>query len=91
MFLQVLAILDIVSALWLLLLQYFDLSIKISYILGIYLISKFLLWQEFMSFFDAVAGVMILFAAYHHISSFTYLFIIWMIFKGVMSLYQIKA
>jgi hypothetical protein len=91
MLLQILATLDIVSAFWLLLLQYFDLSLKISYILGIYLISKFVIFQDGMSLFDAVCGVVILFAAYHHFSPFTYIFILYLVAKGIFSMIYVRS
>jgi len=82
---QIMGILDLACALWILLLMYFDLSLKITFILAGYLAVKFILFPSKTSFVDLISGIVMVFAAYNISGFLTYIFIIWLIQKGFFS------
>lgn len=83
---KLLGILDLVSTVWLVLLQYATLPVTVSWVLGLYLIIKAVTFRDLSSMIDGISGVLLLFAAYGHTSFLTTLAVLWLLQKGIISL-----
>jgi len=65
MFIKILGILDILAALWLILLNHGIGSLRIGFILGLYLILKgYVFKDDWASYIDIVAGIYLIFSLF---------------------------
>lgn len=87
MLIKILGILDILSAATLLLLRW-DMGHILGIILGIYLLAKSMYFlTDVSSIVDIGAGIFLILAAIGFYHVITYIFILWLLQKGVSSLF----
>lgn len=87
MLIKILGILDILSAATLLLLRW-DIGHILGIILGIYLLVKSMYFlTDVSSIVDIGAGIFLILAAIGFYHVITYIFILWLLQKGVSSLF----
>ena len=86
MMLLLLGILDLISGIAL-----FILSFKIfalAWLFAKYLIAKFLIFMNFVSFIDLVSGILMVAAIYGFYPVVTWLAVIWLLQKGLFSVFR---
>jgi hypothetical protein len=86
-FLKALGILDFLAGISLVFLK-FGLLENIALILGIYLIVKSIIFiKSLASIFDLISGILIVLAAHGMFFPFTWLVAVWLLQKGIFSLF----
>lgn len=87
MLIKILGILDIMSATVLLLLRW-DIGVVLGIVLGLYILVKsFYFMTDVASIVDIGAGLFLILAALGFYHVITYIFILWLLQKGVSSLF----
>ena len=88
MMLKILGILDILSAIWLILLHYDHGSIRIGLALGIYLIMKGYVFKgNWVSYLDILSGIYLIFSLFTTHWFLSYVFAFYLAQKAVSSLF----
>ena len=86
MIMLLLGILDLISGIILLVLNFKILVF--AWVLAIYLIAKFLIFMNFVSFIDLVSGLLMIAAIYGFYPVITWLAVIWLLQKGLFSMFR---
>jgi Mg/Co/Ni transporter MgtE len=87
MLVKILGILDITAAATLLLLRW-DIGAVLGIVLGIYILAKsFYFMTDVASIVDIGAGLFLILAAIGFYHPITYIFVLWLLQKGVSSLF----
>ncbi len=84
--LALLGILDLLSALILLLTRFFNIDI-LAWLVAMYLIIKGIIFISIPSVIDILVGVVIIFAIFGYFNLITWIAFIWLIQKAVLSFY----
>lgn len=88
MILKILGVLDLLSGIVLIVLRFAPLKV-IPGLLAVYLIVKSIIFlKNISSVIDLIAAIHIIFAMFGNYYSLTWLFVLWLLQKGVFSLYS---
>lgn len=88
MIVKLLGLIDLLAAVFIILLR-FNIGRSIALIIAILLLIKSLIFlRSFVSFIDILSGVFLLLAIYGHYYFFTWLFVLWLGQKAIISLFS---
>jgi hypothetical protein len=88
MIVKLLGLIDLLAAVFIILLR-FNIGGSIALVIAILLLIKsFIFLRSFVSIIDILSGVFLLLAIYGHYYFFTWLFALWLLQKAVVSIFS---
>ncbi len=88
MIVKLLGLIDLLAAVFIILLR-FNIGNKIAFVIAIILLIKSIIFlTSFTSWIDIISGIFLILAVYGHYYFFTWIFALWLFQKGVISVFS---